>query len=75
MSQTRKVARQNTFVSDGTSKVSISNMHLSTSITLLVSDFGTAVAGVSALVRLYVIQQAQPHGSVPAAGRKTHCPS
>jgi hypothetical protein len=69
------VPRRNTFVSDGTDKVSISNMHLFTSITLLVFDFGTDVAGVNALVRLYVIPQAQPQGSVPAAGRKTHCPS
>jgi hypothetical protein len=50
-------------------------MHISTSITLLVFNFGSAVVGVNALIRLYVIPQAQPKGSIPAAGGKTLCPS
>jgi hypothetical protein len=50
-------------------------MHLSTSITLLLFNFGTAVVGVNVLVRLRVIPQAHPQGIVPAAGGKTHCPS
>jgi hypothetical protein len=69
------VAQQNTFISDTTGKVSISNIQLSTSITLLVFNFGTAVVGVNALIRLHVISQAQPQGSVPFAGAKTQCPS